>query len=204
MPEAIAIPRHPSATRMRSRYSGRCQSGDVRFAGEERLVNAHLQLLPSERFHQHGVRAKTERNLQAVVTLQESPSARDGEDPSFGLRFSKRADEFEAIAVRQSQIGQHDRRLGRLEMPDGLGLITGFDHHMALALQRVPEHGTEGVLILDEENLSGRGHAIQRSQPGGTPALRASSRSAWRLSSTLMRSWAARVPSGAGWWGRAR
>ena len=41
---------------------------------------------------------------------------------------------------------------------------------MALALQRVPEHRPQRVLVLDDEDLGG-----QRSQPGGTPARRASS-----------------------------
>jgi hypothetical protein len=50
---------------------------------------------------------------------------------------------------------------------------------MTLPLERVPEHRTQRVLVLDDQDLSGssqtRTIAGQRSQPGGTPALRASS-----------------------------
>src|SRR5687767_1886848 len=63
-------------------------------------------------------------------------------------------------------------------MLDGLGLIPRLDDGVALPLERVAQHRAERVLVFDEKDLSGRsGHAggRQRSQPGGTPALRASS-----------------------------
>ena len=63
-------------------------------------------------------------------------------------------------------------------MPHGLRLIARLEHGMALALQGVPQHRPQRVLVFDDENLGRCGaHADgdQRSQPGGTPALRASS-----------------------------
>ena len=63
-------------------------------------------------------------------------------------------------------------------MPHRLGLIARLEDGVALPLQRVPEHRAQRVLVLDDENLGGsgtRGPGRQRSQPGGTPAWRASS-----------------------------
>ena len=62
-----------------------------------------------------------------------------------------------------------------------LRLIAGFEHGVALSLERVPQHRTQRVLVFYDENLGGSSHSGrskrcgQRSQPGGTPALRASS-----------------------------
>ena len=63
-------------------------------------------------------------------------------------------------------------------MTHSLRLIPRLEHGMTLALQRVPQHRPQGVLVFDDENLSGGGHSdgsFYRSQPGGTPAFRASS-----------------------------
>src|SRR6478752_4007780 len=56
----------------------------------------------------------------------------------------------------------------------GLGLVAGLDHVMALRLKRQLEHGAQGIFVLNEEDRR-RAHAPGRSQPGGTPARRASS-----------------------------
>src|SRR4029453_18035144 len=62
------------------------------------------------------------------------------------------------------------------------------EDHVLLPLQRVPEHRPQRVLVFDDENLRG-----QRSQPGGTPARRASSSmsaicAGWAGSSRLVKS----------------
>src|SRR5205085_6096876 len=76
----------------------------------------------------------------------------------------------EAVPGGQPQIREDHRRLHRLQHAHGLRLIAGFEDDVLLPLQRVPEHRAQRVLVLDDENLGG-----QRIQPGGTPALRASS-----------------------------
>ena len=98
------------------------------------------------------------------------------DDRHVGVDFLRRAQHAEAVAVRQPQIGEHERRLGLLQLPDRLRLIARLEDGVALTLERMPEHRPQRVLVFDEENLGGSGHAgAQRSQPGGTPALRASS-----------------------------
>jgi hypothetical protein len=57
-----------------------------------------------------------------------------------------------------------------LENADRFGLIARLEDGVVLPLQRMPQHGPERVLVFDEKNLR-----FQRSQPGGTPARRASS-----------------------------
>ena len=92
------------------------------------------------------------------------------DDGDVGVDLLGGAEHAEAVPLGQAQIGQHDRRLLVLQQPHGLGLIARFEDDMILPLQRVPEHRAQRVLVLDDENLGG-----QRSQPGGTPARRASS-----------------------------
>ena len=93
-----------------------------------------------------------------------------------GVELLRRAQHAEAIAFGKAQVREHDGR-ALLEHAHGLGLIARFEHGMPLPLERVPEHRTQRVLVFDDQNLGGSGHAGggQRSQPGGTPALRASS-----------------------------
>ena len=76
---------------------------------------------------------------------------------------------------------------GRLAQQRGIGfrLVARFDDGVALRLERMAQHGAQRILVLDEQDGrigGGRARAAHRSQPGGTPARRASSsRSAMRL-----------------------
>ena len=79
----------------------------------------------------------------------------------------------EPVTGRESKIGQHRRRRILSEPSDGLRLIARFDDGVALRFERQPQHRPKRVLVFDEED--GGSGASQRSQPGGTPALRASS-----------------------------
>ena len=74
----------------------------------------------------------------------------------------------------------------------GFGLIARFDDGVPLRFERVAQHRAQRVLVLDEQDrgigeLAGRD--AHRSQPGGTPARRASSsRSAMAFLRVLRRS----------------
>ncbi len=94
-----------------------------------------------------------------------------------GVDVLGRAQHAEAVAVGQPQVRQHERRLRVLEEPDRGWLVAGLDDLIALPLEGVPQHRSERVLVLDDENAGGCGQADagQRSQPGGTLARRASS-----------------------------
>ncbi len=106
-----------------------------------------------------------------------APVGGHDDDGDVGIDVLGGAQHAEPVAVGQAQIGQDNGGLGLLEMPDGFRLVARLDNGMALALQRQAQHRPERVFVLDEKDLRGRGHreAAQRSQPGGTPALRASS-----------------------------
>ena len=93
-----------------------------------------------------------------------------------GIELLRRPQHAEAVAIGQPQVGQDYRRI-LLEHADGFGLIARLEHGMALTLEGMPEHRPERILVFDDEDLSGGSHsgAGQRSQPGGTPAFRASS-----------------------------
>ena len=65
-----------------------------------------------------------------------------------------------------------------LKRGDRLGLIARFDDGVSLRFERVAQHHAQRVFVLDEQD--GRigcltGPRAHRSQPGGTPARRASS-----------------------------
>jgi len=99
--------------------------------------------------------------------------------PPFARLFLARA--RRDVEVRQfAQSFFLERQLFRTRKRQGiLILVARFEHGVPLTLQRVAEHRTKRVLVLDDQDLSGCGHEAgadgQRSQPGGTPALRASS-----------------------------
>ena len=109
------------------------------------------------------------------------------DDRQFRVELLGGAQHAEAVAVGQLEIGQHDGGPRLAHLLDGLGLVARFDHGVALRFERMAQHGAQRVLVLDEENR-GRRHrdaerGAQRSQPGGTPLLRASS---WRSATALV------------------
>ena len=84
----------------------------------------------------------------------------------------------EPVAFRQAQIGQHHGGSNGLKGRGGLGLIAGLDHGVPLRFERMPQHRPQRVLVLDEQDRRiscFAGARAHRSQPGGTPARRASS-----------------------------
>ena len=74
---------------------------------------------------------------------------RHDDDWGVGVELLRGAQHAEPIAFRKSKVREHDRRTV-LEHPHGLGLIAGFEHSMALTLQRVAKHRTKRVLVFDD------------------------------------------------------
>ena len=86
------------------------------------------------------------------------------------------AQDAKTVALRQSQIGQHERRPVLLHRAHRLALFSGFDDHVAVAFDRQLQHAAERIVVFDEENGERHGtRDVQRSQPAGTFARRASS-----------------------------
>jgi hypothetical protein len=108
--------------------------------------------------------------LHGADRVLDAPVGGHDDDGDVGVDVLRGAQHAEAVAFGQAQIGQDDRRLRLVQQPNGLGLIAGFEDGVLLALQRMPEHRPQRVLVLDDEDL-----ARQRIQPAGTLARRASS-----------------------------
>ena len=103
---------------------------------------------------------------------------RHDDDRHVGVELLRRAEDAEPVPLREAEIGEDSDGWALLQQPHGLGLIARLEHGMALPLERVPQHRAQRVFVFDDENLGWSGHAgrrRQRSQPGGTPAFRASS-----------------------------
>ena len=98
-----------------------------------------------------------------------------------GVHGLHRAQHAEAVAGGQPQVGDDDVGLLRAASAAlGVGLVAGLDHGVAVRLEGEAQHRAQRVAVLDDEHhrAGRRGVAAaqrQRSQPAGTPALRASS-----------------------------
>ena len=91
-----------------------------------------------------------------------------------GVELLGGAQHAHAVALGQAQIRQHERGLGIAQRGDRFGLVASLDDVMALRLERELQHRAQRVFVFDEKD---RGALTRpgRSQPGGTPARRASS-----------------------------
>ena len=99
-------------------------------------------------------------------------------DRQLGLDILGRAQDADPVAFGQTEIGQHNGRTGGLEGGFGLALIACLDNGVPLRLERVAQHGSERVFVFDEQDRRVDPRAdpgAHRTQPGGTPARRASS-----------------------------
>ena len=87
-----------------------------------------------------------------------------------GIDLLRRAQHAEAVAFRQSQIGQHQRRLALLHQPHRLRLVARLDDGMPRTFQGMPQHRAQRVLVFDDEDLGGGVHAGRVS--GASPVER--------------------------------
>ena len=126
----------------------------------------------------HGVLEATNQPEAVRVLLQHQPALvlsdlRLPEGDGFGvLRAAKELDLDipvivmtaygsieDAVPFWQAKVREHKRGLGVLQLLHSLRLVARLHDLMALALQGVAQHGAERVLVLDDENASGGGHA---------------------------------------------
>ena len=125
-----------------------------------------------------GLREKVERALlHGGHGVLDAAVGRHDDDGDVGIDLLRRAEHSEPVAFGKAKIGQHQGRLVLLHQPNRLRLIARLEHSMARALESMPQHGPQRVFVFDDEDLGGCGHSDegQRSQPGGTLSLRASS-----------------------------
>jgi hypothetical protein len=65
-----------------------------------------------------------------------------------------------AIAVGQLEIGQDHGGPYLPQLLERLGLVSRFDHRMALRFERVAQHRAQRILVLDEEDGKGGGQSV--------------------------------------------
>ena len=80
------------------------------------------------------------------------PKAVISDDRQLRIEFLGGAQHAEAVAIGQTQIGEHDGRIRGLQRGNGFALIACFDHGVALRFERKAQHGAERVLVLDQQN----------------------------------------------------
>ena len=67
------------------------------------------------------------------------------------VQLLRRAQDAEAVAFRQSQVCQDQRRPVLQHGAHRLALISRFDSHVAVALNRELEHRAKRVFVFDEQ-----------------------------------------------------
>ena len=88
-------------------------------------------------------------------------------DRQLGIELLGGAQDAEAVAFGQPQVGQHHAG-GGLQRRDGLVLIACFDHGVALRFERMAQHRAQRVLVLDEQNRRiGCGGRASSPEPAG-------------------------------------
>ena len=114
----------------------------------ERPLDHQQQMVGIDRLGQEVERALLHRRDRIL------DAAERGHDNhrQFRIDVFRGLQDAEAVADREPKIGQDDRRCALLESLDGFSLIAGLDDLMALRLERVPQHRTERVFVLDEED----------------------------------------------------
>jgi hypothetical protein len=135
--------------------------------------------------HQHqdiridGLREKIEGAfLHGGHRILNAAERRHDDHRQFRIEILRGPQDAEAIPIGQSEIRQDDARPRRLHRGHGLGLVARFDDRVILRFERKTQHGPQRIFVFDEQDgriRASPGSRRQRSQPGGTPALRASS-----------------------------
>ena len=92
------------------------------------------------------------------------------DDGQIGVEFLRRAQDAEAIANGQLEIGQDDDRAGPPKLANGLGLIARLEHGMAVRLEGVPEHRPKRVFVFDDEDGEGGQSPMLLPNPTGRDA----------------------------------
>src|SRR3954465_5739783 len=102
---------------------------------------------------------------------------RHDDDGHLGIELLGGTEDAEAVAIGEPEIGKHDTRPRALQGGHGFRLVARLDDRVPLRLECEAQHRPQRVLVLNQQNWrSSRSRAwAHRSQPAGTPALRASS-----------------------------
>ena len=126
----------------------------------ERAADQQQQMIGVDR-----LREKVERALfHRGDGVLDAPVRGHDDHRNVGVDLLGRAEHAEAVTLGKAQIREDEGRLRLLEQLDRLGLVPGLEHGMALALERMPQHGSERILVFDQKNLCGRRHARTRAQ----------------------------------------
>ena len=75
------------------------------------------------------------------------------EDRDLGVGLQGRLQHLEAAARGKLEVGEDDQVARRLEPPAGLVGVARLVDAVAAALERLPQHGAERVLVFDDEDV---------------------------------------------------
>ena len=139
----------------------------------ERALDHQQQMIGIDRLGEKVERAFLHRRDRVLNAAERGHH----DDRQLRIELLGRAKHAEAIALRAAADPTARRPAARSRSAcDGFGLVARFDHRVALRLERMAQHGAQRVFVLDEQNgRIGGAAGHYRSQPGGTPARRASS-----------------------------
>jgi hypothetical protein len=73
------------------------------------------------------------------------------DDRQLGVQLLGGAQHAKAVALRQAEVRQHQRRLRAAQRGGGFFLVAGFDDEIVLRLERELEHRAQRVFVFDEK-----------------------------------------------------
>src|SRR5262245_9554654 len=74
------------------------------------------------------------------------------DDRDIRIELLRGAQNAQAVAGGQLEVGQHHDRPRLAQLLDGLGLIPRLEHDVTMPLERVTEHGAKRIFVFDDEN----------------------------------------------------
>ena len=75
------------------------------------------------------------------------------DDRDLRVKLFRGAKDAETVALRQPEVGQHDRWTIRSKRRHGTRLVHRLGHNVILAFEGVTQHRPDRVLVLDDECL---------------------------------------------------
>ncbi len=126
---------------------------------EENVLGRHAPLRERTLHHQQqmiGIDRLGEKVERAVLDgldgVLNRAVRRHHHNRELGIQLFGGPQDAEAVALGKPQVRQNDPRARRSQDTDGFGLVARFDHAVAVGLERMAEHGAQGVLVFDEQD----------------------------------------------------
>jgi hypothetical protein len=114
----------------------------------ERPLHHQQEVIGVDRLGQKVERALFHRGNSVL----DAAVCRHHDDGKLRIKFLGGAKHAEPVALRKTQVGQHDARTGGAQGLDRFGLVARLDYDVPLRFERQAQHRTQGVFVLDEED----------------------------------------------------